>query len=196
MYKRQGLFQGDDAGQLEEGCLENGVDTAAHADFAGDVDTVDDVKAAVLLCQVALDRGGQLVFNGLGGGGGVEQEGAALLEVARHVVLGEVGGVVAGHEVGLVDKVGRLDGLLAKTKVRHRDAARLLGVVGEIGLDVEVGAVADDFDEMCIRDRSCCSSPGGFPLWSGTQGAVKSVCRKSADAPRPGAGLQLSLIHI
>ena len=57
---------------------------------------------------------------------------------------------MAGHEVRGVDQVRGLDRLLAKAQVADRDAAGLLGVIGEVGLRVEVGVVADDLDGVLV----------------------------------------------
>ena len=51
---------------------------------------------------------------------------------------------MASHEVRRGHQVGRADGRVAETQVRAGEAARLLGVVAEVGLAVLVGVVADD----------------------------------------------------
>ena len=62
---------------------------------------------------------------------------------------------MAGHEVGLVDQIGRFDRFLAEPQVRYGDAAGFLGVVGEIRLRVHVGVIADDLDRGLVRaDRA------------------------------------------
>ncbi len=63
----------------------------------------------------------------------VDHEHAAGLDVLDHLeALGDVAGVVAGDEVGLVDVVGAADGLVAEAQVADGDAAGLLGVVLEV----------------------------------------------------------------
>ena len=57
---------------------------------------------------------------------------------------------MAGDKVCNVDKVGGLDGLLAKAQVRDRDAAGLLGVVAEVALGVHIRMVADDLDGVFV----------------------------------------------
>ena len=66
--------------------------------------------------------------------GGTEQEGAAGLGLADHVVLLQEGEVVAGDEVGVVDQVGCSNDILAEAEVRNGDGAGFLGVVDEVGL--------------------------------------------------------------
>ena len=82
----------------------------------------------------------------------VDHEHAAGLDVVDHLeALDDVAGVVAGDEVGLVDVVGALDGLVAKAQVADGHAAGLLGVILEVGLNVLVGMVADDLDGVLVR---------------------------------------------
>ena len=62
---------------------------------------------------------------------------------------------MAGDEVGLVDVVGAADGLVAEAQVADGDAAGLLRVVLEVGLDVFVGVVADDLRGVLVgADRA------------------------------------------
>ena len=53
---------------------------------------------------------------------------------------------MACNEVGLVDVVGRLDGLIAEAQVGNGDTRGLLRVVLEVSLDILVGVVTDDLD--------------------------------------------------
>ena len=144
------LIVGDDVGQLEEGGLHDGVDAVAHANLTGQLDGVDGVELGFLLGQQLLHGCGQLSLQLLGGPGAVEQEGAALLQRGDHVVHGDVRRVVAGDEVGRVDQIGALDRLVAKAQVGHGDAAGLLGVVGEVCLNILVGVIADDLDGVLV----------------------------------------------
>ena len=78
-----------------------------------------------------------------------------VLDPLEDVVELDVAVLVAGDVVRRVDQVGGLDGLLAEAQVGDRDAAGLLGVVGEIGLRVHVGVVADDLDRTLVgADRA------------------------------------------
>ncbi len=145
-----GFFVGDHIGQLEEGRLHDGVDAPAHAHLLGQVDGVDGVELGLLLGQGPLHGGGEALFQLFLIPGAVEQEGAALLEGRDHVIGRHIGGVMAGDEVGIVNLVGGLDGALAKAQVGYGEAARLLGVIGEIGLHVQVGVVTDDLDGVLV----------------------------------------------
>ena len=86
----------------------------------------------------------------------VDQEDTAVLHVPDHgEALDNVGGHMAGHEVGLVDIVGRADGVIAKAQMADGHAAGLLGVVLEVRLNILVGMVADDLDGVLVRaDRA------------------------------------------
>ncbi len=57
---------------------------------------------------------------------------------------------VAGDEVGLVDQIGRADGLRAEAQVADGDHPGLLGVVDEVALGVVVGVLADDLDGVLV----------------------------------------------
>ena len=62
----------------------------------------------------------------------------------------DVSGVVAGHEVSLVDVVGAADGLVAETQVADGHAAGLLGVILEVCLNILIRMVADDLDGVLV----------------------------------------------
>ena len=145
-----GVRIGDDARELEEASLHRGGNAVAEADLFDDLDRVDVVELDVLFGDRVLHRGGEFFVHLLDRPRAVEQEDAAVLEVADHVVLDDIGRVVAGDEVRLVDQVCALDGLVAESQVRDGDAARLLGVVGEVSLSVLFGVVADDLDRVLV----------------------------------------------
>ena len=151
LHVLDGLLLGHDLGQGEERGLEDGVGALAHTDLNRQVDGVDGVDLDAVFGDVALGGGVQMVAQLLRRPLAVDEEGAAGLHVADDgIPLGDIAGVVAGHEVGLVDVVGALDGLVAKAQVADGDAAGLLGVILEVGLDVLVGVVADDLDGVLV----------------------------------------------
>ena len=145
------LRLGHDLRQREEGGLQDGVGALAHADFLGQVNGVDGVDLDVVLGNVALGSGIEVMVQLLVAPLAVDQEHAAGLYVADDgEALGDVGGHVAGHEVSLVDVVRRLDGLVAEAQVADGHAAGLLGVILEVGLNILVGMVADDLDGVLV----------------------------------------------
>ena len=140
-----------DVGYLEERRLKNHVLALGAAGLGRDVQSVDGIHLDLLLGEQVLHGRGKLGVELLVRPLAVEQEGAALFERGDHVVHRDVSGLVASHEIRLVDEVLGMDGLIAETQVRQREAARLLGVVFEIALRVLVGVVADDLDAVLVR---------------------------------------------
>ena len=151
LHVLDGVGLGHDLGEGEEGGLQDGVRALAHADLDGQIDGVDRVELDVVLRDVALRLGVQVVLQLGQIPLAVDEEHAARLDVVDDLeALGDVGRVVAGNEVGLVDVVRALDGLVAEAEVRDGHAAGLLGVVLEVGLHILVGMVADDLDGVLV----------------------------------------------
>ena len=101
LQQRHGLIKGNDFGELEEGGLHDHVDAPAEADFHGDLHRVHVVELDVLAGEGALHGSGQFaaeVFDGVPFG--VQHEHAAVLDAFEHVVLMDIGGLVAGDVVG------------------------------------------------------------------------------------------------
>ena len=150
------FFLRHDLCQREERRLEDGVGALAHTDLDRLVDRVDRVELDVVLRDIALRLSRHVVVELFIRPLAVDHEDTARLDVANHrEALDNIGGVMAGNEVRLVDIVRRLDRLVAKTQVRNGYAAGLLGVVLEVRLNILVGMVADDLDGVLVRaDRA------------------------------------------
>ena len=103
----------------------------------GDRLGVDDVELELLVDDLPLDLDRELLPDLVRAVGAVEQEGRPGLGELEHVDPLEEAELVAGHEVGVVDQVGRVDRPRAEAEVRDGDRARLLGVVDEVALGVE-----------------------------------------------------------
>ena len=88
-------------------------------DFGGDVDCVDGIELNVFSCDGALHFGGEHSVHFFGLPDAVQKEGAAVFKVADHVVLRDVGRIVASHEIRRVDKIGRFDGSVFVFELRH-----------------------------------------------------------------------------
>ena len=144
------VVQRDDVGDLEEGGLHDDVDAGAQAELFAQFDGVDHVEFQLLVDDLLLDFFRHLVPDFAVLEGGAEQEGAARLGLAEHVVFLQEGEVVTGDEVGVVDQVGGVDGLFAEAQVRDGDGAGLLGVVDEVGLGEVLGGFADDLDGVLV----------------------------------------------
>ncbi len=116
-----GVGLGHDLGEGEEGGLQDGVRALAHADLDGQIDGIDRVELDVVLRDVALGLGVQVVLQLGQIPLAVDEEHAARLDVVDDLeALGDVGRVMAGDEVGLVDVVRALDGLVAEAQVADR----------------------------------------------------------------------------
>ena len=150
-----GCLDRDDVRKFEERGLHDHVEAAAEAEALGDGYSVDRVELDLVLGDVALHGCRQVLRELLVAPDRVEEERAALLEADEQVVLVDVRLLRAGDEVGLVDEVRTRDRGLAEAQMRHRDAARLLGVIGEVRLGVHVRLVADDLDRALVgADRA------------------------------------------
>ena len=151
LHVGDGLFLGHDLGQREERGLEDGVVALAHTDLDGQINGVDGIQLDVVLGDIALGRGVHVVVQLVEVPLAVDHIHAAGLDVLHHLeALGHIAGVVAGHEVSLVDIVGGTDGLVAEAQVADGDAAGLLGVVLEVRLNILVGMVTDDLDGVFV----------------------------------------------
>ena len=137
-------------GDAEECRLQDGVGAIAQAYLLGNLGGVDIVDVDVVVGKVFLHAVGQVVGQLVALPHCVEQEGAVLLQAACHIIHVQVGLHVAGHKVWRCHQVGGVDGLVAETQVRAGEAARLLAVVGEIGLAVLVGVVAYDLHRVLV----------------------------------------------
>ena len=84
----------------------------------------------------------------------VEQEGRARRRGPEHVEALQKRELVAGHEIGPVDEVRRVNRPRAEAQVRNGDRAGLLRVVNEIPLGVVVGLFADDLNGILVRPHS------------------------------------------
>ena len=82
--------------------------------------------------------------------GGAEQEGAARLHFADHVVFLKEREVMAGDEVGVVDQVWSVDRFFAEAEMRYGDRAGFFGVIDEVGLGKVFGGFADDLDRVFV----------------------------------------------
>ena len=150
LHQLQRLLGGDDAGQAEERGLQHGVHPAAQAQLLADGVGVDGIQVDLVLGQEGLSIAGQAALQLLHAPAAVQQKDAAGLDVMDHIVLADIGGVMAGHKVRLAHQVGGFDGLAAKAQMADRQAAALFGIVGKIPLRIQVGVVSDDLDGVFV----------------------------------------------
>ena len=137
-------FDGNYLGDAEECALQDGVGAVAQTNLLSNLGGVDIVYLDVVLGEVALHLVGDEAYKLIAVKNGVEQECAIVAQATCYVVHVKVGLHVASHEVGRVHLIGAVDGLVAEAQVGAGEAARLLGVVGEVGLAILVGVVADN----------------------------------------------------
>ena len=140
----------DYVSELEEASLHSSRDTVAETYFAYYLDSVDIVELDMLFSDSVFHACGEVFFHILESPRGVEEESAAFLEVANHIVFGYVRRIVASYEVSLVDEVCASDRGVAESQVGYGDTARLLGVVSKVCLSVFLGVVADNLDGVFI----------------------------------------------
>src|SRR5699024_7147536 len=81
----------------------------------------------------------------------VQKECTAVNKLLHHVVLVNIGRIVACHKVCLMDQVCRFDRQLTETEVRHCNTAGLLGVIVKVSLCVHICVVTDDLDGVLVR---------------------------------------------
>ena len=147
---RDGLVRGEDAGDREEAGLHDGVDAAAHPRFAGHAHGVDGVDLQALGEDRLLHLARQVVPQLVRRVGRVEEEHRARGRALQHVVVLEQLELVAGHEAGAADEVGRAQRARAEAQVRDGHRARLLGVVDEVALGEVRRLLGDDLDRVLV----------------------------------------------
>ena len=177
LHELDGILGRDDPGKFKERSLQDGVGAVAQAELLGDVGGVDGVEFNPVFGDGPLHGGGQAFLKLFAVPGTVEQENAARLDIGHHVVLVDIGGVVAGDEIRLADEIGGFDRLLAEAQVGNRHAARLFGVIGEIALRIHIGMVADNLDGVFVR----------------TDGAIRAQAPEFAGTGAPRGGVQVFL---
>ena len=177
----------NDLRELEECGLQDGVDTGrAHAGLDAELDTIDDVELDLVIVDILLDLSRKLGIKLLHCPRAVQQEGAAVNQLLYHVEGTNVGCLVAGYKVRLMDEVGGLDRLLAEAQVGHGHAAGLLGIIIEVSLRVHIRVVADDLDGVLVRTDSTVSaetpelaadraSGSGDNFLAGRKGKVRDI---------------------
>jgi hypothetical protein len=88
-----------------------------------------------------------------------------VFDAFQNIVDIHIGRIVAGDVIGRIDQVGGLNRALAEAQMADRDAARFLGIIGEVGLGVHIGVVADDLDGAFVGpDRAVGAQPPEFAL--------------------------------
>ena len=142
------------AGDGEEAGLQHGVGAPGQPRRAGDLAGVDHVELDLLLEHALLQLARERVPHLVRAVAGVHQQRGSLARAVEHLGSLEDPALVAADEARLRDEVGRLDRLRAEAQVRDRLRARLLRVVDEVALRVQV-LLAEDLDRVLVRRRPC-----------------------------------------
>ena len=145
------LLFGKDFADLEERRLHHRVDPGSETDALSNFECVDVEEPKLFFDDLLLHLAGQMVEDLIGRNLTVQEEHATLAKRSEHVVAADIRRIVTGDEIGVVDQPRHLKRALAEAKVADRDAAALLGVVGEVRLSVQIGVVADDLDGVLVR---------------------------------------------
>ena len=126
------------AGDGEEAGLQHDVDPPGEADLAGDLAGVDRVDVDALGEDLLLDGPRQRIPDLVRRVPAVEQQRRAGRRPAEHVDLLEQPELVAADEARVLHEVRRPDRPRPEAQVRHGLRARLLRVVHEVALGVQV----------------------------------------------------------
>ena len=145
------LFHRQNAGELEETRLHDGVDPRPESELLGQPVRVDHVEPQVLVDELLLHLDGQLVPHLVVRIRRVQQDRPAGFGQLEHLHRSKERELVNADHVGLLDQVRRADLLVAEPKVRDGNAAGLLRVQYEVALDELVRAVSDDLDRVLAR---------------------------------------------
>ncbi len=137
-------------GDAEERALEDRIGAVAQTDLLSYLGCVDIIYGDIVVGKVLLHLVGKILGQLLALPDSVEQEGAAVAQTACHIIQMQISLNVASNEVGRGHQICGADRLVAETQVRAGEAARLLRVVGEVGLTVFIGIVADDLHRVLV----------------------------------------------
>ena len=119
-----GFFLGDDTGDEEESSLHDHVDARTKPKSLTKGKCIDDVEFCFFIDQIFLNTAWQFFPDLFGIKSGGEEEGSALIKIAKHVVLIKEGEVMTCNEVGLINKVRSNNPVFTKSQVRGGDGSR------------------------------------------------------------------------
>ena len=108
----------NDAGNLEECRLQDGVGTVAQTDLSSDLRSVDDVHVDIVEGQVFLHEIRKMFLGFSHTPRRVVEERTVLLQTAQTVIFLQVRRNMDGHEIGSTHEVRSQDGLVTETEVR------------------------------------------------------------------------------
>ena len=146
----EGLLARQDAAEGKEAGLHHRVDVGPHARLARHLVGIDLLHLNPLAADLSAQGFRQPRPGVCWRKGAIEQKHAPGLDAGQQIEALDEIPLVAGHKRGPLDQVGGADRLGPKAQVRHRDRTRLFGVVNEVGLGIQIGALANDLDRRLV----------------------------------------------
>ena len=140
----------DNAGDAEEGRLEDGVRAVAQTDFLCNLRSVDVVNRNILLGEITLNIVRQVLSQFFAFPDCVQEECTILAETTSNIVHVEISLNVASHEVRRIHQISRADRMVAEAEVRASETTGLLRVVGEVSLAILVGVITDNLHGVLV----------------------------------------------
>ena len=144
------FFDGQDIGELEKAGLHNHVDPAAKSDVLCYFYRIDSQKLEFLIINSFSHVTGELIFHLINRPRTVEQKGSPVFNAFKNIIDIDIGRVMTGDKISLVDQIGRLDRHVTEAKMRYGDTTRFFGIISEIALGILFGVVTDDFDGTLV----------------------------------------------
>mmetsp|Transcript_49343 Transcript_49343/g.88742 ORF Transcript_49343/g.88742 Transcript_49343/m.88742 type:complete len:465 (-) Transcript_49343:1063-2457(-) len=139
-----------DQAELEEDRLHDHVDALAEASLHSNFRGIDNEELRLLLGQVPAHLGWQLRFQLAGFPGAVDDANGVGLQVARHVVLLDVAGLVDSHVICSTHVVGCMDRFGPEAQMADRHPTALLRVVLEVRLGMQLRAESDHLHRRLV----------------------------------------------
>ena len=88
----------------------------------------------------------------------IQKERTSVNKFLYHVVLVDVGRIMACYKVCLLNQVCGLNRFLSKTKVGHRHTAGFFGIIIKVCLCIHICIVTNDLDRVLICSNSTIST--------------------------------------
>ena len=134
----------------KEARLHDGIDASAHARLACHDRGIDGVEADVLVDDLLLHLAGQPLPDPVGASGRVQQEHGTVGRMFEHIDPVEELELVTRHEAGLLYQVRGSNRARARAQMGDRRRPRLLRIVDEVALYVQIRLGANNLDGVLV----------------------------------------------